>query len=216
MKYTGTLTLPGAYAGSLTLPGAFPVYYYGSGPPLTVNPPIKINANTVNDTSGDEVLLSGNEPTSDVGRRILMGHGISKITDKVYLSDAYSSRRYDRLAALGITHILSIGSEQKPHDNPAFHNLHLNLRDTPTDKGLMEQELNRAVEFIDKYPGPVLIHCFAGISRSATVVVYYLMLKGMSLDQALTRVRTARPIINPNSGFMDLLRKKERQQLGIS
>jgi predicted protein tyrosine phosphatase len=53
----------------------------------------------------------------------------------------------------------------------------------------------------------VLVHCQAGISRSATVVLLHLMVnRGHSLATALVQLRLARPFISPNPGFMKHLR----------
>ena len=56
----------------------------------------------------------------------------------------------------------------------------------------------------------VLVHCHAGISRSATVVLLYLMIyQHMTLDEALSRLRAVRPVVNPNQGFMRMLRSTD-------
>lgn len=56
----------------------------------------------------------------------------------------------------------------------------------------------------------VLVHCVVGASRSATVVLSYLMKKwGMTLDDALSHVITVRSIINPNAGFIRQLLEYE-------
>lgn len=48
----------------------------------------------------------------------------------------------------------------------------------------------------------VLVHCQAGISRSVTLVTYWLITrKGLSFDQALNYIRNNRKIANPNQGF---------------
>ncbi len=53
----------------------------------------------------------------------------------------------------------------------------------------------------------VLVHCHAGVSRSATVVLLYLMVeRGYSLDMAFSRLRMVRDFVRPNSGFMRHLR----------
>jgi len=53
----------------------------------------------------------------------------------------------------------------------------------------------------------ILVHCHAGVSRSATVVLLHLMVnRGYDLDAALGRLRLVRPFVNPNPGFMDHLR----------
>lgn len=50
--------------------------------------------------------------------------------------------------------------------------------------------------------GRTLVHCVAGVSRSATLCIAYLMKhERMSLRQAYRFVKTARPIVRPNWGF---------------
>jgi hypothetical protein len=51
--------------------------------------------------------------------------------------------------------------------------------------------------------GRTLVACAAGVSRSATLVLAYLMKReGLSLPVACTLVRSVRPIVQPNHGFM--------------
>lgn len=49
----------------------------------------------------------------------------------------------------------------------------------------------------------VLVHCAAGISRSASFVIAYLMKKKkLGMQEALEFVKSRRPGIFPNSGFL--------------
>ena len=60
--------------------------------------------------------------------------------------------------------------------------------------------------------GVVLVHCWAGVSRSATIVISYLMQKhGISMLQATDRVRLQRWFINPNPGFKNQLKRFEKE-----
>lgn len=66
----------------------------------------------------------------------------------------------------------------------------------------------RALSKSNKGPGAVLVHCQKGISRSATLVVAYLMRRnGWSPSEALEFVRRHRPIANPNLGFLNILNR---------
>lgn len=52
----------------------------------------------------------------------------------------------------------------------------------------------------------VLVHCMAGVSRSATIVIGYIMtLYEMEFQAAYSLVKKRRGVIRPNDGFMDQL-----------
>ncbi|KAJ0421199.1 protein-tyrosine phosphatase-like protein [Aspergillus carlsbadensis] len=56
----------------------------------------------------------------------------------------------------------------------------------------------------------VLVHCSAAISRSPAVVAGYLISKrGYTLEQSLEVLKSARPAVSPNKGFLEQLRKME-------
>jgi len=68
--------------------------------------------------------------------------------------------------------------------------------------------LQDCLEFIEKgrNRGGVLVHCVAGVSRSAAVVTAYLMHKEhLSAADALSSLRKASPGVCPNYGFMEQL-----------
>lgn len=71
------------------------------------------------------------------------------------------------------------------------------------------QHLDHVIECIDKHRargGRVLVHCTAGVSRSASVVLAYLVHSGgMSLRDTYRLVKGKRPIIAPNANFWEQL-----------
>lgn len=89
--------------------------------------------------------------------------------------------------------------------------LHLPFQDFKDQRGAMAKELNRTVDFIDRaraHGSRVLVHCVAGISRSSTIVIHYLMRReGWTLEKAYTHVLKRRPIIRPNIGFFTELQR---------
>ncbi len=67
----------------------------------------------------------------------------------------------------------------------------LNVLDMPQQN--LIQYFEEAIQFIrdvKKIGGKVFVHCFAGVSRSATIVIAYLMGK-MSLPEAYNYVKTS-------------------------
>ena len=58
----------------------------------------------------------------------------------------------------------------------------------------------------------VLVHCGAGVSRSATLVIAYLLRRhGLSLSAALAFCQRQRAVVQPNDGFMRALADFERE-----
>ncbi|CAD8161251.1 unnamed protein product [Paramecium octaurelia] len=83
----------------------------------------------------------------------------------------------------------------------------------------LSQYFQQAIDFIDQNRlfTNVLVHCYAGISRSATIVIAYLMKSyKMTLDEAYKYVQQHRPIINPNPGFMKQLQQYEAYLFGFN
>lgn len=91
--------------------------------------------------------------------------------------------------------------------------LHINVIDKPSTDLL--QYFEAATHFIHEQRAQgrvVIVHCRAGISRSATLVLAYLMrYENWDLIQAYDYLHARRPIIWPNSGFWAQLRPWEVQ-----
>ena len=70
-------------------------------------------------------------------------------------------------------------------------------------------------EFIDSARdkcSSVLVHCAAGVSRSASVVIGYVMYKKkISFNKAYQFVKARRKVISPNPGFVHQLKSWEKQ-----
>lgn len=59
------------------------------------------------------------------------------------------------------------------------------------------------------------VHCVAGVSRSATLCIVYLMKsEQMTLREAYYHVKAVRPIVRPNSGFWKQMIDFEYRQFG--
>ena len=79
----------------------------------------------------------------------------------------------------------------------------LNVLDSPSQD--LSQYFNEVVNWmasVIKSGGTVFVHCWAGVSRSSTFVIAYLMKEmGLSLVQATLLCRKGRRNIYPNPGF---------------
>nr|CCD15809.1 unnamed protein product [Trypanosoma congolense IL3000] len=108
-----------------------------------------------------------------------------------------------------IEYVLTVGRCMEVLLEPDMRHHTLPVDDVPDEN--IRSVFDEAFEFIDKARDNgknVLVHCFAGVSRSATIVVAYMMSRhGYSLDEALELMKNARPEAQPNEGFMNTLRQ---------
>lgn len=127
----------------------------------------------------------------------------------LYLGNAAFASDVDLLSGLGITHIVNCAKEVPDYFKGDFNfeYLHLMLNDVPDENITRFFEVSRKFikESLDNHK-IVLVHCWAGVSRSVTIVIYYLVKTlGISVKDALQMIRQCRPIANPNPGFMKQL-----------
>lgn len=125
------------------------------------------------------------------------------IKGRLYLGDIKACSNREWLKSKGITHILNTAKEVPNYFPKDFRYLNLDLDDHPSQT--LSHILTQAYDYINgalNNRGVVLIHCYAGISRSASITIYYLMKKyNLDFKRAHDYVYNRRNIINPNQGF---------------
>jgi len=105
-------------------------------------------------------------------------------------------------------------SSTSPNCHSGSTRMRIPVADAPSSD--LHSHFPRAVSFITSAlandpDARILCHCYGGVSRSATIVVAYLMsTQKMSVDEALKFVRGKRQQVNPNLGFMAQLRRWEK------
>lgn len=143
-------------------------------------------------------------------------HLCDQILPGLYLGPLEAEQaELQQLQQLGVTHILRLGCSALPKSHPKhLQHLEVNILDLPDSDLLAAVRSQRCLDYIHnaREAGAVLVHCIAGISRSATVVTAYLMCKDhISFDDALAIVRANRPRASPNSGFCEQLKFLETE-----
>uniref|UniRef100_A0A3B3HPC6 Dual specificity phosphatase 22a n=1 Tax=Oryzias latipes TaxID=8090 RepID=A0A3B3HPC6_ORYLA len=143
-----------------------------------------------------------------------MGNGINKILPDLYLGNMRDARDPELLAQHNITHILSV------HDTaaPVLEGVtYLCISASDHSKQNLTQYFRDSIVFIheSRLKGEgCLVHCVAGVSRSVTLVVAYIMtVTDCGWVEALAAVRSARPCAGPNLGFLRQLEEFENTQL---
>ena len=144
---------------------------------------------------------------------------ISEIIPHLYLSNWDTSNNINIIQKYNIKAVITLETRQKPSYIMDFYKknnidfMYIFLYDSNDSN--IEKYFNSTFSFIDKHISRdenVLVHCWAGVSRSATIVLNYMLRKFYengnsnicecnSLNNALKFASEERPIINPNAGF---------------
>ncbi|KAF2822615.1 phosphatases II [Ophiobolus disseminans] len=154
---------------------------------------------------------------------------------KLYIGGLYALYQTDLIRAASITHVLSVidydPQLQERFGDLKLKHLHIKADDHPNENLL--QHFEEAVRYMDEAlkevhgdvnegldqelskeqdeGGGVFVHCAMGKSRSATLVVAYLMWKyDIDSKTALDQLCEGRPVCDPNPGFKEQLEVWER------
>ncbi|MED6274639.1 Dual specificity protein phosphatase 1 [Characodon lateralis] len=172
---------------------------------------LSLSLSARNPESADPKCSPCNTPLYDQG-------GPVEILPFLYLGSAYHASRKDMLDMLGITALINVSSNCPNHFEDSF--LYKSIPVEDNHKADISSWFNQAIEFIDSVRnngGRVFVHCQAGISRSATICLAYLMRTNrVKLDEAFEFVKQRRSIISPNFSFMGQLLQFESQVLASS
>ncbi|KAJ3342226.1 Dual specificity protein phosphatase 1 [Gonapodya sp. JEL0774] len=137
------------------------------------------------------------------------------ILPQLYLGSLHSAHPI-LLERFGITTVVRLGRfDVAPpttlRNGKRVRVLDWDVEDSPgEDMAGVVEEVARIVDEESGMSGRVLVHCHAGVSRSATCVLAYLISRRkMTLESAFRHVFDRRPIVRPNPGFSLLLRRLE-------
>jgi len=137
-----------------------------------------------------------------------------EVVPGLYIGNVRAAQDRDQLRRLGVTHVVDVSAyDYRPV--PGIVYLRLPIPDVPefdirTVLGATNGFLRTALR--PGAGGRVLVHCMVGRSRSASVVLAYMMaFHRLTYDEALGHLQRARPIVKPNHGFDAQLRAYERE-----
>uniref|UniRef100_UPI0037E8AB57 dual specificity protein phosphatase 8 isoform X1 n=1 Tax=Semicossyphus pulcher TaxID=241346 RepID=UPI0037E8AB57 len=139
--------------------------------------------------------------------------GPTRILPHLYLGSQKDVLNKDLMVQNGITYVLNASNTcPKPDFISESHFMRIPVNDNYCEKLL--PWLDKTNEFIDKAKVSncrVIVHCLAGISRSATIAIAYIMkTMGLSSDDAYRFVKDRRPSISPNFNFLGQLLEFEK------
>lgn len=140
--------------------------------------------------------------------------GPTRILPHLYLGCQRDVLNQDLMQQNDIVYVLNASNTcPKPDFIPEARFLRVPVNDSFCEKIL--PWLDRSVDFIEEAKAcnaRVLVHCLAGISRSATIAIAYIMKRmDMPLDEAYRFVKEKRPTISPNFNFLGQLLDFEKR-----
>jgi hypothetical protein len=144
-------------------------------------------------------------------------NSVDKIDDLLYIGCRAGALQ---CKAMGFTHRVQLSSSCSP--SPDSHDgvtplLYIQLDDD--EDASLDEALSVFLPFIqqrDSCVDRVLLHCDAGISRSASLALVYLMaVKKYRLSDAFAFLLKCRPCVQPNSGFMAQLDELDTSYQGV-
>ncbi|XP_052770965.1 dual specificity protein phosphatase 4-like [Mya arenaria] len=142
----------------------------------------------------------------------------SELLSHLYIGEEKHILHPDILHRIGITAILNVSTSCLDQPPSGFRYKSIPIRDNSTEN--ISTWFNETLQYIEdtrREGGKVLVHCKAGVSRSATICIAYLMVhSSLSLDKAFDFVQARRTIIAPNMNFMQQLWEFERVLLMTS
>jgi len=134
---------------------------------------------------------------------------LHRVAEGLYLGSQDAAANLEELRRLHVSHIINCASGIANLYPKEFTYLDVEMLDVPEFK--IADSVIKSNEFIEKTlsaKGVVLVHCNAGVSRSVTLVLAYLMkTEQWNTDQAYKHVKQCRPAAQPNAGFLQQLRE---------
>jgi hypothetical protein len=140
------------------------------------------------------------------------GSDIDQVDSNIFIGNHESAKSLDHLADNKITHIVNAAIEIPNYHSGRFNYINAGLYDNPK---LGDEDLLRILEPIYRYisaiisknpSAKILVHCHMGMSRSASIVIYYLMRhNNWSYEESLKYLINRRPIVKPNRWYQQQL-----------
>jgi dual specificity MAP kinase phosphatase len=138
---------------------------------------------------------------------------MSFVLPHLYIGSAKEAMDKEWLSSHKITHIINCASEIHNFFPTKYSYFNLMMKDL-NEK--IDHVLPYAYEYMKNvYMNPdnsILVHCYMGVSRSATVVIYFLMrYYNITLDRAYKFLKQKRSSIQPNIHYIEQLLNLAKQ-----
>ena len=142
-----------------------------------------------------------------------LSSGITHIQDQLYIGNAYGASNYYILSENNIGLIVNV-TEEIPNYyedlEDGFNYIRIIMRDQNSESLFehLEEYLSKIHEYSIQYPNnTILVHCYMGSSRSATIICAYLIkYYNFTVSQSIQLLKEKRDIVNINLSFIEDLK----------
>lgn len=152
-------------------------------------------------------ILASSETVSEILPGLYLGNQEGAGIIPAFESPAIREQAVASLRHRGVSSIVCcIGKGN--YEIPNFNYLTFKLDDNGHNANMLEL-FEVTFNFLEtaRNKGGVFVHCNAGMSRSPTIVIAYLMKKyGLSFEQALAFAKAKRPCVEPKEFFVEQLK----------
>ena len=139
----------------------------------------------------------------------------TEIIERIYLGNAFNAKDFNQLKQNNIGMIVNVSEEIPNYYLEDFMYTRIPIRDYNESSILeyLDITITKIHKYLEDNPDKnVFIHCFMGSSRSASVVIAYLIkYNQMIYDDAYEFTKSKRPIVNLNVSFREQLIKFEKE-----
>jgi len=138
----------------------------------------------------------------------------TEIIDNLYLGNIYNAADSTMMDSIKIDTIINVSRNISNYFPSKFKYINIQIDDLNSE--MFSDEVLEVIAHMHRIMNSnkkLLVHCLMGSSRSATIVILYLIkYNKMSVDEAYKFIKSKRPTININTTFMDQLYKFESNE----
>ncbi len=152
-------------------------------------------------------------PTGFIASYVHFFSDPTEVHSGLYLGSAYNAACWYTLENFGIKYIVNVTAEiDNFHEQYGITYYKIPIKDDNNEsiKDYLKESYDKIDEFISKKDGNVLVHCYMGASRSATIVANYIANKtDTDVTDVISNLIERRPIVNPTQQLVaDLIKCK--------
>jgi hypothetical protein len=128
----------------------------------------------------------------------------TEIFPRIFLGSAYNAASYDILISNNIKFIINVTDEITNYypDHFVYYNIKIADNNNDSIYQYLEESFKLINDFLELNDGNILIHCFMGASRSASIAANYISKQtNTDITDVINDMKYKRDVVNPTQQF---------------